>query len=259
MDEAGVEKIAGISPSPGHDAKTQRESLEFMRPLLGETRSRVWGMAYINPILEDAADTTEWAITDLGFRGIKMAPDHWYPYDDRVLPVYERIQQLGVPILFHSGILWGNGDSSRFCQPVNFEVLINYPGIRFSLAHIGWPWTDECIAVGGRFAADVVDPEVGLQEHSPRPSPSSPYAAQMFVDITLGAPRPYRRDAISKALAVLGDHRLLYGSDCDKPEDPAVYRFHSDVDRGILRGELGQSDEAIQRIMHDNFEHLFDR
>jgi predicted TIM-barrel fold metal-dependent hydrolase len=257
MDSAGIEKIAGISPNPGADADSQREGLESMRPILGECNGRVYGMAYINPILEDAADLVEWAVTDLGFRGIKMAPDHWYPYDDRMLPVYERIEKLGVPILFHSGILWANRDSSRFCQPVNFEVLINYPGIRFSLAHIGWPWTDECIAVGGRFAATVVDPEVGLQEHAPRPSADEPYAAQMFVDITLGAPRPYRRAAISKALAVLGDYRILYGSDCDKPEDPEVFRFHSDVDRGIFIGELGQSEETLRRIMHDNFEHLF--
>ena len=257
MDSAGVEKMAGISPNPGTDAEAQRENLQYLHPILEEARGRIYGMAYINPTLGDAPDTAEWAVADLGYRGIKMAPDHWYPYDERILPTYERIEKLGVPILFHAGILWANGDSSRFCQPVNFEVLINYPGIRFSLAHIGWPWTDECIAVGGRFAAKVVDPEVGLQEHAPRPAAEDPYAAQMFVDITLGAPRPYRRDAISKALAVLGDHRLLYGSDCDKPEDPEVFRFHSDVDEGILRGELGQPEETIQRIMHDNFEHLF--
>ena len=80
----------------------------------------------------------------------------------------------------------------------------------------------------------------------------------MYIDITLGAPRPYRRDAIAKALAVAGDARLLYGSDCDSPEDPEAFAAHARIDSSLLSGELGASDEAVQRIMRENFETFID-
>ena len=117
------------------------------------------------------------------------ATNHWYPpYDERIFPVYEKIQQLKVPILFYSGILSGNRDSSRFCRPVNFEVMIDLPKIRFALAHIGWPWTDECIAVAGRFAADVLDPVAGLQEHAPIPPGRIPTAPRCLWTSLWGLP-----------------------------------------------------------------------
>jgi predicted TIM-barrel fold metal-dependent hydrolase len=80
-----------------------------------------------------------------------MIPDHWYPYDEFMYPIYEKAEKLGVPIIFHSGILFGFKDSSRFCRPVNYEVLLNFPDLKFALAHISWPWVDECIALWGRF------------------------------------------------------------------------------------------------------------
>ncbi|MGQ9662842.1 MAG: amidohydrolase family protein [Kiritimatiellia bacterium] len=228
-----------------------------MKEILAADPDRFYGLAWINPLLPNACEVVEQAITELGFRGIKMIPHHWYPHDERLFPVYRKIEELGVPVVFHSGILWGHGDSSRFCQPVHYEVLINFPRIRFALAHIGWPWTDECIALAGRFAARVVRPDTGRQEHAPRALEQRVCEAQMFVDITLGAPRPYRTDALLKALAVLGDRRLIYGSDCGEPDNAEILRFHSELDRHLLSGELGQSPESIRRIMHDNFELFF--
>ena len=256
LDDARIEKIGAISPPP-RDPQQPHAAVADMKRILDAGQGRLYGLAWINPLLPGAADLVERAVAEYGYRGVKMIPDHWYPYDERVFPVYERVQTLGVPMLLHSGILWGNRDSSRFCQPVNYEVLINFPKVRFALAHIGWPWTDECIALAGRFAADVVGEETGLQEHAPRVDAATPYAAQMSIDITLGAPRPYRADALLKALAVVGDCRILYGSDCGDPENAQVLRCHIDLDERLLRGELGQPPETLQRIFHDNFEHFF--
>lgn len=257
MDAAGIDKIGAISPRPGTTASEQIAALESLIPILRESPDRFFGLAYINPLLEDAPEIMSKAVNEWGYRGVKMIPDHWYPYDERFQVLFETIEQTGISALFHSGILWGNGDSSRFCRPVDFEVLINYPRITFALAHIGWPWTDECIALAGRFSADIVDPSFALQEHAPRPSESDPYRSQMYIDITMGAPRPYRREAIAKALAIIGDYQLLYGSDCDSPEDPAALAHHARLDEALLKGELGQPSESVGRIMHDNFEHFF--
>jgi len=65
-----------------------------------------------------------------------VIPDHWYLHKPRFFTLYEKIQELGVPVLFHSVILFGLKDSSRFCNPCNHEVLIDFLRLRFALAHV---------------------------------------------------------------------------------------------------------------------------
>ncbi len=253
LKEARIDRIGAISPDPGQDPVRQNEAVEWMAGETAKAPDRLLGFAWINPLLSGAREIAEHAFCDLGFVGFKLIPHHWHAYDEELAGFWQLLSTLRAPCIIHTGILWGYGDSSRFCRPVDFEVLIGYPGVRFALAHIGWPWTDECIALAGRFAADdVVADVMSSQEHAPRPA--TPSASQMYIDITMGAPRPYRREALSRALAVAGDGRLLYGSDCSRPEDPEALKAHLRVDYGILSGELGLSDESIHRIMCDNFE-----
>ena len=253
LDAAQIDRVGALSPNPVADGDRQLDNVEGFSRLIREAPDRLIGFCWLNPTLPNTADLAERAITELGYTGIKLIPHHWHPYDEDLVPFWERLSELQVPCIIHTGILWGYEDSSRFCRPVDFEVLIRYPGIRFALAHIGWPWTDECIAVAGRFAAeDISRAEISSQEHAPKPSSNG--KRRMYVDITLGAPRPYRRDALSKALAVVGDGGLLYGSDCSTPELVDAYQSHLDIDRNLLSGEIGLGGESISRIMHDNFD-----
>ena len=257
MDQCDIDVIGGLSPDPGNDPTQQREAVEWMAERLAEAPDRIKGFCWINPTLDGAVELTERAVVDLGYTGVKVIPNHWHAWDPIIAPFWAHVSQLHVPVIAHTGILWGYEDSSRFCRPVDFEVLIRYPGVRFAAAHIGWPWTDECIALAGRFAAESATAcEISSQQHAPKPEGSD--GDRMFIDVTLGAPRPYRADAISKALAVVGDERVMYGSDCSTPEDPASFRSHLDIDRVLLSGEIGASREAIGRIMHDNFLRFID-
>lgn len=40
----------------------------------------------------------------LGMRGVKMVPDGWYPNDPELLRLYQALADLGMYIVFHSGI-----------------------------------------------------------------------------------------------------------------------------------------------------------
>ena len=142
-----------------------------------------------------------------------------------------------MPTLFHSGILFGNMDSSRFCRPAFYEVMLRFPKVKFALAHIGWPWTDECIAVGGRMRAAV---------HYDGSK------SQMYVDITRGTPGSYRVDALSKALEYLGPERLIYGSDDTAPGDLSYSRRSIDTDREIICGNLGRPEEDFVKVARGN-------
>jgi predicted TIM-barrel fold metal-dependent hydrolase len=248
MDTAGVEKICLFSPYAsigagffgggafGVDEAGMNGAIEWLGKIVGQAPDRIIGFAWIDAQWPSAVQALERAV-DLGIRGVKSIPNHWYPTDDCALALFARMEELGVPGIFHSGILFGFGDCSRFCRPVLYEALINTPGVKFALSHISWPWVDECLAVAGRFRAEA--------QHSGR-------EMQMFIDLTPGTPRIWRADSLRKALVYLGDERLIYGSDVYPADNGEGLLRSVQRDQAIFREELGLSPEAIERIMSQN-------
>ena len=248
MDTAGVEKICLFSPYAstgdfdfsggvyGSDAEGMRGAIEWLGSVVAQAPDRIIGFAWIDAQWPSALEDLERAV-DLGIQGVKSIPNHWCPTDDCALALFARMEELGVPGIFHSGILWGFDDGSRFCRPVLYESLINTPRVRFALSHIGWPWVDECLAVAGRFRAAIEDTEQKMQ---------------MFIDLTPGTPRIWRTESIRKALVYLGDTRLIYGSDSYPADNADWLQASVRRDQEIFREELGLSSEAIERIMSGN-------
>ena len=238
MDACGMDKALVCAPQvkTAHDWPA---SLDAITALCAADRSRLIGFAWIEPTLPDAVTHVRMA-ADRALRGIKMIPNHWYPYEERLFPAYRAIERARLPVLFHSGILFLNMDSSRFCRPVYYEVMLHFPRIKFALAHISWPWTDECIAVFGRMRAAV-----GLEEVP---------QCQMYVDITPGTPGAWRADVLGKALGYIGPERLIYGSDSRAGADLAGSRRGLEADREFLCGRLGCSEADFRRIANQNLD-----
>jgi predicted TIM-barrel fold metal-dependent hydrolase len=248
MDQAGVEKMCLFSPyaSAGNevfgdgvfagDQEGMEGAIDWLGKVVAQAPDRIIGFAWVDPRWPSAVQAAERAV-DLGIRGIKSIPNHWYPTDECALSLFAKMDELGMPGIFHSGILFGFGDSSRFCRPVFYEALINTPGVKFALSHISWPWVDECLAVAGRFRAAT---RANARE------------MQMFVDLTPGTPRIWRADALRKALVYLGDGQLIYGSDTYPADDGERLRASVERDQATFRQELGLSSAAIERIMSGN-------
>lgn len=85
-----------------------------------------------------------------GFRGLKLTrPPR--RYDDPVFwPVYARAEELGMPLLFHTGfVLRVDADaedavSSDHMRPACLDLVARrFPGLRFVAAHLGMPWHEE--------------------------------------------------------------------------------------------------------------------
>lgn len=158
---------------------------------------------FIDPTAPDASEQVELAERK-GIMGFKVICSKHYPCDERAMPVYQKIANLNRPLMFHSGILYdGRNASGNYNRPCNFEGLLSVEKLRFSLAHVSWPWTDECIAVYGKF-----------NNAMSRANESSP-AGEMFVDLTPGTPKSYRKAMYDKLL--FAGYRikknLLYGID----------------------------------------------
>ncbi|MEM2028618.1 MAG: amidohydrolase family protein [Candidatus Bathyarchaeia archaeon] len=234
---AGVTRHMEFS-YPGVSVERQREAVKFVASLQREAPDRIVAFIWLEPRLKDADKILEWAVTSEEIKGVKMIPDHWYPYDEFMYPIYEKAEALGVPIIFHSGILFGFKDSSRFCRPVNYEVLLSFPNLKFALAHVSWPWVDECIALWGRFRAALREIE-GVNE------------IQMFIDITPGTPLIYRKETFQKLIIYGAEDHMLFGTDCIAG-DMSGGKQHVERDTTILKQLIGFSDETVSKIMGKN-------
>ncbi len=248
LDRAGTDRAILFAPYHGGEVGYPGTGMEDANRWLGgiarELPDRVIGFCWIEPTLPGAVQELERCIGDYGLAGVKMIPNHWYPTDKVAFPVYEEIQELGVPVIFHAGILYGYEDGSRFCQPVLYEALINFPGVRFALAHLAWPWVDECLATYGRFRAQY------RTYHGKRPAVRE---MQMWIDLTPGTPPAWRADALRKALAFAGPEHLIWGSDSTPHHAEGALRIR-EQDRQILTSQLGLPADAQEEIFGGNLE-----
>ena len=94
-------------------------------------------------------------LKDLGFRGLKFITPS-YPYDDdRYLPLYERAEELGMPILFHAGYATcaGAADRARRLSGENMRVFRldrvarSFPELRIIAAHLGLPHAEDALCM----------------------------------------------------------------------------------------------------------------
>ncbi len=254
FDKADIEKGAVISYHPHllKDVWTPigvEEFREFVNRLSNIQRmlkDRVYGFVFVDPRMlsniNELIKLIEWALVDKELSGVKMIPAGWYPYEERFYPLYEKLEEINTPILFHCGISWGFPDSSRFCRPVFWEALMRFKKLRIALAHICWPWVDEALAVGGRFLYPIRYGYI-----------SSPYGRpQIIFDISSGAPLQWKIDALFKAITYLGAEMLMFGSDCSIDGECIKNAFNRDL--MIVKEILARSNEEIEKIFKRNFE-----
>jgi predicted TIM-barrel fold metal-dependent hydrolase len=89
-------------------------------------------------------------IKTLGFKGIRVLPWLWEvpPTDRRFYPVLAECCELGVPFctqIGHTGPL----KPSEVGRPIPYidQVALDFPELAIVGGHIGYPWTEEAIAV----------------------------------------------------------------------------------------------------------------
>lgn len=115
---------------------------------------RFIGFASTDPFLPNASEILEYAFKDLKLEGLKLNLSRLklYPMDERLTGLYNLCVKYNRPIIFHSGLSWEPNAPSRYARPIEYEeVALNYPELRISLAHFGWPWIDETIMLLIRF------------------------------------------------------------------------------------------------------------
>ena len=151
LNLAGIYGGLVISPAPSSENSHKPIKRINQVVTLTENHQHLYPFYWIDPTEEDALDQVDMA-QEMGIDGFKVICNHFFPGDSRAMKAYEKIALNSKPMLFHSGILWDGTPSSKYNRPIEFECLLEIPNLKFSLAHVSWPWTDECIAVYGKMA-----------------------------------------------------------------------------------------------------------
>ncbi|MGI6537259.1 MAG: amidohydrolase family protein [Caldicoprobacterales bacterium] len=200
----------------------------------------LYPLFWIDPTEKDCIKQAEAAIR-MGVDGFKVICTHFYPGDVRMIEFAKFCAENNKPIFFHSGILYDGKVSSKYNRPVGFEDLISVNGLRFSLAHISWPWCDECIALFGK-----------IRNASSR---NEDFKVDMYIDITRGTPPAYRRDALYKLFSFTGfdTTKVMFGSDSRYNDyvPERVIKGHVEIDDEIMR-DFGMNDEQRENIFKNN-------
>lgn len=222
------------SKPDGFDAETRmNQVLELCR----DYPDRLFPVLWIHPHEPDALAVAEEAVRR-GIMGFKMICDNYYVSEPDSMALVRKIAELGKPIIFHSGILWFGGDSSKYNRPLNWECLVDIKGLRFSLGHCSWPWIDECIALYGKFLNAYTE---GM-------------GAEMFFDTTPGTPAIYRKELLTKLYTVGYDvaDNVFFGTDCSAENYNAAWAGKWMATDGAILQELGADDEIFQKMYHGN-------
>jgi hypothetical protein len=98
----------------------------------------------------DAVRELRRCVADLGFKGLRVVPWRWEapPIDRRYYPLYAACVDLGIPFctqVGHTGPL----RPSETGRPIPYvdQVALDFPELVIVGGHIGYPWTEEMIAV----------------------------------------------------------------------------------------------------------------
>lgn len=99
-------------------------------------------------------------VREFGFRALRIVPWLWdlAPDDRRYYPLYAECIELGVPCCLQVGHT-GPLKPSQPGRPIPHldQVALDFPELTIVAGHIGWPWTDEMIALATKYANVYID------------------------------------------------------------------------------------------------------
>ncbi len=154
---AGVEKLVLFAWDAETTSHRPRVTNEFISKVVERHPDRILGFASVDPHKKTAVKDLDYAIRELKLCGLKLHPQvqAFEPNSPRYYPLYSKCVEFDVPITFHSGSTYwgaglkgGGGVKLRFSDPMLLDdVAADFPELKLIMAHPGWPWQDEQLAI----------------------------------------------------------------------------------------------------------------
>ena len=138
-------------------------------------------------------------VSELGFKGLRAIPWLWEvpPTDARYYPLYAECVQLGVPFctqVGHTGPL----RPSETGRPIPYidQVAIDFPELVIVCGHIGYPWTEEMIAVARKHENVYIDTSAYTVQRYP------PELVPTCIEVTIVATQHENREVDRTAFSM---------------------------------------------------------
>lgn len=227
MDEAGIDKSILYAV----EAPIVYSSNEYVAGLCQKFPERLIGFASVNPKDPNAPEKLEDAVKNMGMKGLKLHPplQDFFPNDREVFGVYEKAQELNIPIVFHVGTT-PFGSLCRLSQASPLlldDVAVQFPDLRILLTHLGTLWHNEAFMVVEKNPNVFIDTAAYVNE-----------IKEVLTD-----------DIITR----IGADKIIFGTDYPMPYAGQPHRMKDFVD--CING-LGFSQEILEGIFHGNIERL---
>jgi uncharacterized protein len=170
---------------------------------LAKADSRVIFCGGVDPVyqgLRGAIDEIDRQVTEWGATSFKFYQGHkggisWRGDDRRVAyPLYERMQEYGLTVAqFHKGIPLGH-ERVEDLRPNDLQqAALDFPDMKFIIHHFGSPFIDETLNIASRF--------------------ENVYVAMSSIINALPVAPWTVYESLGKAMAQVGEDRLLWGSE----------------------------------------------
>jgi predicted TIM-barrel fold metal-dependent hydrolase len=165
-------------------------------------------------------------VRDDGFVGLRVVPWLWNapPTDRRYYPLFAECVELGIPFctqVGHTGPL----RPSETGRPIPYidQVALDFPELVIVCGHVGYPWTEELVAVARKHENVYID--------------TSAYTTKRLPD-----------ELVRFMKTRTGQRKVLFGTNF-----PMITHMHA------LDGldELGLSNDARHDFLHRNAERVF--
>jgi predicted TIM-barrel fold metal-dependent hydrolase len=135
---------------------------------------RLLGIGYADPFTTDgvmaAVHELRRQVGELGFVGLKLEPfigdrpltlPQWYP-------LYGACCDLGITLQVQVGNTGPPSYPSETGRPLYVDrVAVDFPELRIVAGHIGWPWTEEMIAIAQKHPNVWIDTSAHVPKHYP--------------------------------------------------------------------------------------------
>ena len=165
---------------------------EFVAEYVARFPGRAVGFCGIDPLDPNSPRQLEYAVRELGLKGIKFSPGYsgFDPWCREAWTIYELADRLGVPMLWHQSAAYAAKSHLEHGNPILIDKIARaFPKLRIVIAHVGQPWTGDLVVL--------------LRKHK-----------QLFADLSA---RYYRKWQCYNALMLALDYgvtdQLLFGSD----------------------------------------------
>lgn len=123
----------------------------YIAEYLKRDPDRLIGFMSVDPGDKNCIEEIERSKKDLGLKGIKLGPMYqdFHPSDRKLAyPVYEKAQELNLPIIFHMGTTSIRETRLRYTLPISIEdIAHDFPNLKMVIAHLGSPWEADTIVL----------------------------------------------------------------------------------------------------------------